>query len=266
MSDMSPGARALLDAARDGDDPTSADDARIRKTLAAQLGVGLALAASTSATASAAAGGSIAGAAAGGGAGAAAAAGSTVGALVAKIAVMAALAGGAGVGGVAIYQSQRDSSPPSTVMASPAIAAASGKSAPAAMASPVLPPPVAAPSGPPVGAAQGAAPTALVPVLSARAKEPRASAASAIDGETLLVRDAHTALRDGDAARALALLDHHARAYPDGVLAEERAAERVFALCALGRTTDARIAADRFLRDRPQSPLAKRVRSSCGAP
>ena len=106
MSDMSPGARALLDAARDGDDPTAADDARIRKTLAAELGVGLALAASTSATASAAAGGSIAGAAAGAGAGAAATVGSTVGVLVAKIAVMVALAGGAGVGGVAIYQAQ----------------------------------------------------------------------------------------------------------------------------------------------------------------
>ena len=37
MSDMSPDTKALLDAARDGDDPTRAEDARTRRALVAKL-------------------------------------------------------------------------------------------------------------------------------------------------------------------------------------------------------------------------------------
>jgi 2-oxoisovalerate dehydrogenase E1 component len=47
--------------------------------------------------------------------------------------------------------------------------------------------------------------------------------------------------------------------------AEEREAERVIALCDLGRDAEARAAAQAFLRDRPRSPLSARVRESCGA-
>jgi RNA polymerase sigma-70 factor (ECF subfamily) len=59
------------------------------------------------------------------------------------------------------------------------------------------------------------------------------------------------------------LLDKHARSFPNGILAEERAAERVLALCALDRMADARAAASAFLRAHPHSPLAARVKSSC---
>jgi hypothetical protein len=88
---------------------------------------------------------------------------------------------------------------------------------------------------------------------------------STLEAETRLLRDADVALRSGDAQRALALLDEHAARFPDGVLQEERAAERVLALCGLGRTSEARADVDRFLRERPRSPLADRVRSSCVA-
>jgi hypothetical protein len=91
-----------------------------------------------------------------------------------------------------------------------------------------------------------------------------ATPADALAEETRLLRDADAATRAGDAPRALALLAEHARRFPRGVLGEERDAETVLALCAAGRTSEARAAAQRFLAARPGSPLAGRVRSSCG--
>ncbi len=48
------------------------------------------------------------------------------------------------------------------------------------------------------------------------------------------------------------------------MLGEERAAERILALCALGRKDEARTEAQRFLSRFPRSPVAERVRTSCG--
>jgi RNA polymerase sigma-70 factor (ECF subfamily) len=78
------------------------------------------------------------------------------------------------------------------------------------------------------------------------------------------LREGVSALHAGDAARALAAFDEHARLYPNGFLSEERAGERVLALCDLGRTAEAGAAASAFLAQHPRSPLAARVRSSCG--
>jgi RNA polymerase sigma-70 factor (ECF subfamily) len=90
-------------------------------------------------------------------------------------------------------------------------------------------------------------------------------AASALDSETRLVRAGLAALHAGDPARALSLFDEHARTYPQGILADERAVERVVSLCELGRVPEARAAALLFLRDHGASPLSARVRASCGA-
>jgi alpha-D-ribose 1-methylphosphonate 5-triphosphate synthase subunit PhnH len=87
---------------------------------------------------------------------------------------------------------------------------------------------------------------------------------SILESETRLVGAGVAALHAGDAARALTLLDQHAREYPHGILAEERAAERVAALCALGRAAEARQAAAAFLRDHVRSPLSPHVRGLCG--
>jgi outer membrane protein assembly factor BamD (BamD/ComL family) len=81
--------------------------------------------------------------------------------------------------------------------------------------------------------------------------------------ETRILREANAELQSGDAARALGLLDAHARAFPSGALGEERSAQRVFALCKLGRVAEARAEATRFTKANPESPLAKNVRSSC---
>ena len=96
--------------------------------------------------------------------------------------------------------------------------------------------------------------------------EPEAPAAlppTTLEAETRLVRAGVAALHAGDAARALALFDEHARTFPQGVLAEERAAERVVALGSLRRCDEARAAAADFLAAHPVSPLAPRVRAAC---
>jgi hypothetical protein len=83
---------------------------------------------------------------------------------------------------------------------------------------------------------------------------------SAVADEARLVHDGVLALRSGQPACALSLLDTHARFYPDGVLAEERAAERALALADLGRVAEARAAAAEFLHAHPTSPLGVRLR------
>jgi hypothetical protein len=79
------------------------------------------------------------------------------------------------------------------------------------------------------------------------------------------LRDAHAAVANGDPGRALVLLDRHAAQFPNGILAEECVAERIVALCGLGRTSEGRSETDRFLREHPRSPLAARVRAACVA-
>ncbi len=87
---------------------------------------------------------------------------------------------------------------------------------------------------------------------------------SVLESERRLVGTGVAALHAGDAASALTLFDQHAREYPHGILAEERAAERVAALCALSREAEARAAGAAFLRDHGRSPLSARVRGLCG--
>jgi len=105
------------------------------------------------------------------------------------------------------------------------------------------------------------------PMASSQTGSERRStgAPTTIEAETRLVRAGVAALHAGDAARALAAFDQHARDYPNGLLAEERSAERVIALCDLGRRADARVGAVGFLRQYPHSPLAARVRSACAS-
>jgi hypothetical protein len=102
------------------------------------------------------------------------------------------------------------------------------------------------------------------PAAPAAASDPACAPApasqSGVAGEARLVTDGVRALRSGRSACALSLFDTHARVFPEGVLAEERDAERALALAALGQTAAARIAAAAFLRRYPASPLGARLR------
>jgi hypothetical protein len=83
--------------------------------------------------------------------------------------------------------------------------------------------------------------------------------------EIALLRDARRALHDGQPSSALSLLAEHERRFPHGALAEDCAAQRVFALCALGDVSQARAEGIRFLAAHAQSPYADAVGGSCGS-
>lgn len=83
--------------------------------------------------------------------------------------------------------------------------------------------------------------------------------------ELRLLRAARTAVRKGRGTTALMLLDQYAERFPSGVLRQEAAGVRVDALCALGNSAQARIAAKRFLATWPDSPMLDRMRSACAS-
>jgi hypothetical protein len=132
------------------------------------------------------------------------------------------------------------------------------------------PPLSVAPSPLTVDSAEPVEPVASVSAPRPPKSHPTARASSAsptsISEETALLLGAESAIREGDAARALAQLDEHARRFPSGALVEEREATRVLALCAAGRAAEARAASERFLAAHPRSPAAARVRTSCVSP
>jgi len=86
-----------------------------------------------------------------------------------------------------------------------------------------------------------------------------------LERELRLLAAVQARLRQGQGESALALLDQQ-RDSPDTSqqLIEERLAAEVFAACAAGKRDRAKLAAKRFLALAPGSPLAFRVRSSCG--
>jgi hypothetical protein len=100
----------------------------------------------------------------------------------------------------------------------------------------------------------------------AAAAAPTAPRVSPLEEEARLLRDAHRALAAGDPSRALALLDEDARRFPRGALEPERAAERVFALCATGDVDRATREAQAFVRLHAPGALANRVAEGCGGP
>ncbi len=97
-------------------------------------------------------------------------------------------------------------------------------------------------------------------------KQPEVRVDDTLAAEVQALRDAHRALKDGDAVRALALLDAAPSDQTRGGLSAEREAARIVALCAAGRIADARRHADVSLARHPSSPLSGRVRRSCIQP
>ncbi|HEX6837102.1 MAG TPA: outer membrane protein assembly factor BamD, partial [Polyangia bacterium] len=81
----------------------------------------------------------------------------------------------------------------------------------------------------------------------------RAARHTDLAAEHALLADARSAMQSSDAARALAILDDHARRFPRGQLAEERDALRVGALWLSGDHAAARRHADEFARRHPGS-------------
>ena len=79
-----------------------------------------------------------------------------------------------------------------------------------------------------------------------------------------LVRQMQEALRAGDAARALTFVREHERRFPAGQFAPERDGAKVLALC-MGASRDQAVALGHaYLDSHARSPLAARVRATCG--
>jgi len=288
MSDLSPGARAIIDQARDADGPSPADRARIRASLYAQIGLLGSVAASGNAG-----GGGLG---AGDGVGAAASAAGSTSAAKLALAVMVAL--GLGIGGY-FLASKRGPVPPD---AEPAVSLAPAPSPPSPLPE-VSPAPAEiatpAPASKPDPVPVQPAPTDAKPGLersSARRSKPRSaprarssaprstnepgteprgepksgpeagpagSTVAALGEESRLIRDARRALREGDAATALQRMTEHQERFRDGQLVQERQALRIIALCKLDRVEQAQREATVFTSRWPNSPHGARIRASC---
>jgi len=85
------------------------------------------------------------------------------------------------------------------------------------------------------------------------------SARSDLAAETRLLDGARAALQHGDAAIALARTTQHARAFPSGMLQEERERIAIESLVRLGRTGAARQRAERFRSRFPRSVQLRRI-------
>jgi hypothetical protein len=294
----------LVDAARDGDDPSPDDRMRVRRRLV-QLGVGAALTTAASGTAAATLGSAGGGAGATGTTAAASIAPPTLtggtalvstgvvssfGLLALKMAAAVVLVGGvgfAGVKGVSSYQARH--SPRAESKATSSVAEAPS-SVPAEALSPV-PAAVALPAPGlyelPVVAAPAAEPTPTIaerPVSVAPAVDPSSASlarsvspprhaaaastapASTTAGELRLLADAESLRVAGNPSRSLSLLDEYAVRFPNGTFAEEHAAQRVYTLCDLGRRAEATLEGRSFLREHPRSSYAERVRACASTP
>jgi hypothetical protein len=126
--------------------------------------------------------------------------------------------------------------------------------------------PLLAPSPP----TQNVSPPALIPANTAeepRAKAPggpsprgrKAASAHELANQIALVDAARSALGGGGAERALGLALEYQKAYPSGTFRPEVSAVKIEALVKLGRTTEARTLAERFVVAYGPGPLADRV-------
>ena len=279
---LSAEARELLDETRAAEGPTGRDRARVKKALMATLAGGAGLAASSAASSAAASAMSATAMTA--------ATGSAGLALGLKIAAVVVIVGA--IGGAVAVAPWRRTDPvarePAPAVTAAGTAASSAASSAASTAAPMdhdaLAPPVREPrigehvgeapsvdaeppavAEPSVGAAS-VAPAESSIALRAHPRAPsRATspAPSTLAQELALLGRAQRAINGGEPESALALLAEHARRFPNGAMAEEREAARVVALCRAGQSDRARAAASRFLRERPNSPLAARVGAAC---
>jgi len=103
------------------------------------------------------------------------------------------------------------------------------------------------------------------PAVAAATPSPAAVPAAPLDPEPELrvLREAREDLRADRSESAYRRLDDYGRQHSGGMLAQERRALSAIALCGWKPGPEAQTHAADFLRNSPESPLAKRVRSAC---
>jgi hypothetical protein len=242
MTKLSRDARDLLCAARAGHAPPREARERVRARVLARVGAGVAVGSATAlGTSSTAAKTALS---------------------VGLFAKCAAVVGALGVVAlVAVEARPLDHDAPPGAAPAASVAAAPSPELP----DPPVKPMESASAGPAdaspvVTATPSAARSPSLPAAS-RDQQERPPPGSSLEAETALLEKALGELRAGHPEQALAAFDDAAQ--KGGVLHEEQRAGRIFALCAAGRTSEAKAEAARFLAESPRSPLAARVRSSC---
>jgi hypothetical protein len=115
-------------------------------------------------------------------------------------------------------------------------------------------------SAPPAIHAASGAPSVAPDSIPDRPDDTSTPRPSTLSDETRRLVEADQALRSGNPTRALALLETHASTYPDSALAPERSAERILALCTLGRVDAASLRT--YLAAHP-TLLSDRIRETC---
>jgi hypothetical protein len=202
-------------------------------------------------------------------AGGATAAGAAMGAKAGMLATVTSWKGAAvllllGAGGLATYKMTHSSAPLTDGVAVPQVArpAVAPPTVPPLGAAPALEPgpkpPAASPLPRPVGGLRTSRSPALeVSKNGARPSEaPRAIDSSRLAEESRLVIEARRALRAGDFATTLRLLESAATTFPNGALGQEREALAIQALALSGRREAAAKRAAAFLATYPESPHA----------
>jgi RNA polymerase sigma-70 factor, ECF subfamily len=159
----------------------------------------------------------------------------------------AALSLGLGLAPIAVIVGVRSGTPASTdaVVVSTSDAQRVVDAEPPAPASP---PQVSAPSTATAATQDDERPTTIARTR-VRNEDPPSNQLEPVDvlsQELELMGRARAALREADPARALALLDEHARRFPSGTLAQERERSRLTALCEAGLESEAEALANRL--------------------
>jgi len=182
--------------------------------------------------------------------------------IAAVVATLAALTALAALGSY-LVGAVKGPRPPESIPTAPA-AGTPGQPAVVAPTPPPVedapPPAEAAPSRPAPGTRR-AVRDQLRPRAAAGPSPTAPSPATRLREETTLIRDARQALRAGDAARALRVLDECGRLFPAGVLQQERERLVIEALIKDGRAAEASTRAAAFLRKYPDSPHAGEIRA-----
>jgi hypothetical protein len=237
MNELDPRARAIIDAAREGDRPSLADHDRIKKAILLQLAAGAAVSA--------------------GAAGSVAAAGTL--SLAAKVGLTVLAVSVAG-GGVATYVKVRGHHETARVER-----AHERQVTTARAESP------SAPSSPPVAQSEPSpsAPASATPRRPDKPRRPEPLKEESIapqdrlSAEVDVLKQARQELRLGRPAQALQVLADYEHRFGEGTLGEERRALSAIAACQAQPGAAARASASAFLRSAPRSPLAERVRVAC---
>jgi hypothetical protein len=180
---------------------------------------------------------------------------------------------GLGIAGGGLFLALR-SEPPANPGAAVSVAVPPANTAAAAPEQLALFPPeeVAAPApeplGSPVSQRRGVARESAASkprAQSARRVPTRPRSEDSLAREVALLSRAGVELHAARPAAALEALDEHERQFPKGVLAQERAAARARALCALGRMQEAQAELERLTRAAPGSPHAARAAQACAS-